>query len=70
MAQGDSLNPALGFCVHYRGDLGEDEAAAKEATRDNKITEMKVDVDSCLPPSLRKAERRPQRDLRAQVLNR
>lgn len=57
------LNPALGFCAHYRGDLAEEEVAAKEATKHNDITEMKVDADSCLSPPLQRAERRPQRDL-------
>lgn len=33
--------------------------AAKEATKPNGITEIKVDVDSCLSPSLPRAERRP-----------
>jgi len=53
----------MGFCVHRRGDLGENEVTAKEATKHNEITEIKVDVDSCLSPSLRRAEGRPWRDL-------
>lgn len=59
----ESTNLVPSFRIYYRSDLGEDEVAAKEATKHNEIREIKVDVDSCLFPSLQRAERRPRGDL-------